>query len=444
MICPAPVGARAWAMVTSGELSLVAPAQGGHFAIHSGQDACRGGGGGTVSIGYTAPFSHEYFVCVHNATGQLRLLQEDDVGYDGSSCTWAVRPGMDAGRPATSGLTIGHFSLLSALRPDSFVGVAEDGHTLALLPVQNSTSFQRAVTMSAGSTHQQQHDDQHPRCGGGAVVVSGRNYLATTTDLQRVAAASLTACCGVSTADPAARMFVYTPGILPASCGTLPPGSTGGCCHVKGGFLRSNLSAPGYFSGVLPNRGPPAPPPPPAPPAQPPAPPAPPGAKNVLILLADDWRSNLGAALNQSFVITPAMDKFAASALTFTRAYVQQTVCSPSRNSCEFSQLPSSSCFSHAGLTNARERLMRAVMTGRRPEQTKVFNFIDDFRSGVSTGRRGAATEHPVGANWTTMPGYFLQHGYRVYGAGKVSVARLCMQASHESTARPDQYAVVS
>eukprot|EP01047_Picozoa_sp_COSAG01_P030589 COSAG01_NODE_2137_length_8329_cov_52.487242_7_plen_130_part_00 len=81
---------------------------------------------------------------------------------------------------------------------------------------------------------------------------------------------------------------------------------------------------------------------------------------------------------------------------------------------------------------------MRAVMTGRRPEQTKVFNFIDDFRSGVSTGRRGAATEHPVGANWTTMPGYFLQHGYRVYGAGKVSglgsVCKLAMSRPRDLT----------
>eukprot|EP01048_Picozoa_sp_COSAG05_P022254 COSAG05_NODE_4388_length_1535_cov_1.107939_1_plen_444_part_10 len=235
-----------------------------------------------------------------------------------------------------------------------------------------------------------------PLCGGGAVVVSGRNYMATRKDLQKVATASLAACCNVSHANPVARMFVYTPGVLPEGCENLPPDIAGGCCHVKGGFLRLNLSAQGYFSGVLPNRGPPGPPvppvPPPPPPPTPPAPPAPPGAKNVLILLADDWRSNLGAALSQPFVITPQMDKFAAGALTFTRAYVQQTVCSPSRNS---------------------------FMTGRRPEQTKVFNFVDDFRSGRSTGRKGAATERPVGANWTTMPGYFLRRGYHVYGAGK-------------------------
>ena len=152
-----------------------------------------------------------------------------------------------------------------------------------------------------------------------AHVVSGRNYLTSEKDLDRIAVDSPGACCSRAAANAAARLFVFVPGNS-HGCSAVPAG--GGCCHIKGGTLRDNSSAPlGYVSGVLPDR-------------PPPAPPAPPGAKNVLLLVADDWRSNLGAALNQSFVKTPAMDRLAASALTFTAAFVQQSVCSPSRNSC--------------------------------------------------------------------------------------------------------------
>jgi hypothetical protein len=163
-----------------------------------------------------------------------------------------------------------------------------------------------------------------------AHVMPGRNSLASEKDLDRVAVDSPGACCSRAAANVAARMFVFAPpGNSHDGCSAVPAGS--GCCHIKGGTLRDNSSAPlGYVSGVLPDRPAPAPPSPPSPPA----PPAPPGAKNVLLLVADDWRSNLGGALSQSFVKTPAMDRLAASALTFTAAFVQQSVCSPSRNSC--------------------------------------------------------------------------------------------------------------
>merc|ERR1712232_239481 len=63
-------------------------------------------------------------------------------------------------------------------------------------------------------------------------------------------------------------------------------------------------------------------------------------------------------------------------------AYVQQTVCSPSRNS---------------------------FMSGRRPDRTRTWNFIDDFRN--SRGQ--------VPSNWSSMPEYFKNRGYTVYGTGK-------------------------
>lgn len=47
-------------------------------------------------------------------------------------------------------------------------------------------------------------------------------------------------------------------------------------------------------------------------------------------------------------------------------------------------------------------------MSGRRPDTTKVWNFIDHFR------------ENGVGANWTTLPQYFKKHGYATYASGKL------------------------
>eukprot|EP00937_MAST-01D_sp_MAST-1D-sp2_P007171 g7171.t1 len=47
-------------------------------------------------------------------------------------------------------------------------------------------------------------------------------------------------------------------------------------------------------------------------------------------------------------------------------------------------------------------------MSGRRPDATRAFNFIDSFR------------EPGVGANWTSMPEYFKQHNYTVLGTGKL------------------------
>ena len=59
-------------------------------------------------------------------------------------------------------------------------------------------------------------------------------------------------------------------------------------------------------------------------------------------------------------------------------------VCSPSRNS---------------------------YMTGRRPDRTRVWNFLDDFRvaRNDSTGEAGVPGN---GASWTSLPGYFLRNGW--------------------------------
>ena len=110
-------------------------------------------------------------------------------------------------------------------------------------------------------------------------------------------------------------------------------------------------------------------------------PPAPKGARNVLVILVDDLRPELGIYGHEQ-VKTPNLDKLAASSTVFERAYCQQTVCSPSRNS---------------------------FMTGRRPDRTRTWNFIDDFRN--SSGQ--------VPGNWSSLPEYFKNRGYAVYGTGK-------------------------
>jgi hypothetical protein len=51
------------------------------------------------------------------------------------------------------------------------------------------------------------------------------------------------------------------------------------------------------------------------------------------MITVDDLRPQLNEAYGMTETITPNLDKFAKGALVFHRAYCQQAVCSPSRNS---------------------------------------------------------------------------------------------------------------
>jgi len=102
--------------------------------------------------------------------------------------------------------------------------------------------------------------------------------------------------------------------------------------------------------------------------------------KNILFIVVDDLRLNI-AAYGSSFMHTPHMDTLAAQGMLFQRAYVQYSFCAPSRNS---------------------------FMTGRRPDATQAWSFRDHFR------------EVGVGDKWTSMPQYFKNHGYTVFGTGKL------------------------
>ena len=104
------------------------------------------------------------------------------------------------------------------------------------------------------------------------------------------------------------------------------------------------------------------------------------GKKNVLFFAVDDLRPEIGA-YNASLAYTPHLDKLASQGLLLKRAYVQYAFCAPSRNS---------------------------FMSGRRPDTTRDWNFKDDFR------------ESGIGADWQSMPQYFLERGYLTMGSGKL------------------------
>jgi arylsulfatase A-like enzyme len=110
--------------------------------------------------------------------------------------------------------------------------------------------------------------------------------------------------------------------------------------------------------------------------------PTPPSKPNVLFIIADDMRPAL-PSYGHPEVHAPCLTALAARALQFNQAYCAIAVCAPSRNS---------------------------LLSGRRPDVTKAYNFIDSFRG----------TPDSPGANWTSLPQAFKQAGYLTYGTGKV------------------------
>jgi len=99
---------------------------------------------------------------------------------------------------------------------------------------------------------------------------------------------------------------------------------------------------------------------------------------NILFIAIDDLRPELGAYGNKH-IKTPSIDRLARSGITFTRAYVQQAVCNPSRAS---------------------------LMTGLRPDALKVWDLQTDFR----------LTRPEV----RTLPQYFKENGYHAAAIGKI------------------------
>jgi Sulfatase len=73
---------------------------------------------------------------------------------------------------------------------------------------------------------------------------------------------------------------------------------------------------------------------------------------NVLFIAVDDMRCDLGC-YGVKHVLSPNLDRLAASGVLLNRAYCQQAVCNPSRAS---------------------------VMTGLRLDTTQVWDLVTDFR----------------------------------------------------------------
>lgn len=102
------------------------------------------------------------------------------------------------------------------------------------------------------------------------------------------------------------------------------------------------------------------------------------GKPNILFIAVDDMRCDLGC-YGVQHVHTPNIDQLAESGVLFQRAYCQQAVCNPSRVS---------------------------LMTGLRPDSTRVWDLVTDFRTTIP--------------NAVTIPQHFRAHGYRAVAFGKI------------------------
>src|SRR5688572_29501779 len=99
---------------------------------------------------------------------------------------------------------------------------------------------------------------------------------------------------------------------------------------------------------------------------------------NVLLICVDDLKPLL-RCYGERGVKSPNIDRLAARGMVFERAYCNQAVCAPSRN---------------------------ALMTGMRPTSMGIYDLGTNFRL--------AAPEA------VTLTQYFMRHGYRAEGLGKI------------------------
>jgi len=169
-------------------------------------------------------------------------------------------------------------------------------------------------------------------------------------------------------------LFVFVSGCRAAAGGHEPSLPSLATDHEHGTLAAAASESPNG------NRAPPPDPDvAPSPPA-PLTPPSPQGYKNVLFIVVDDLRPEI-SAYGHHYMKTPHLDKLASEGTVYTRAYVQYSFCAPSRNS---------------------------FMTGRRPDATKAWNFLDHFR------------EEGIGDKWKTMPQWFRENGFFTVGSGKL------------------------
>ena len=99
---------------------------------------------------------------------------------------------------------------------------------------------------------------------------------------------------------------------------------------------------------------------------------------NILFIAIDDLRTELGC-YGAEHIVSPNIDKLAASGVCFDRAYCQQAICGPSRAS---------------------------IMTGLRPDSTQVHGNHTHFRK--------------ISSDIVTLPQHFKNHGYHTQSMGKI------------------------
>ncbi|MBE2214852.1 MAG: sulfatase [Opitutaceae bacterium] len=99
---------------------------------------------------------------------------------------------------------------------------------------------------------------------------------------------------------------------------------------------------------------------------------------NVLFLISDDMRCDLGA-YGHALARTPNIDRLARQGVLFERAYTNYPLCCPSRTS---------------------------MLTGRHPTTTRLYG-----------NREWIGAWHP---DWVTLPRHFKNHGYTTLRTGKI------------------------
>jgi iduronate 2-sulfatase len=102
------------------------------------------------------------------------------------------------------------------------------------------------------------------------------------------------------------------------------------------------------------------------------------GQKNVLFICVDDLKPLLGC-YGDTTIKTPNIDKLAARGVLFERAFCNQAVCAPSRNS---------------------------LMTGLRPSTIGIYDLRTNFRKAVPEA--------------VTVAQYFMKQGYETHALGKI------------------------
>jgi iduronate 2-sulfatase len=99
---------------------------------------------------------------------------------------------------------------------------------------------------------------------------------------------------------------------------------------------------------------------------------------NVLLVCVDDLRPELNC-YGAGHIVSPNIDELADESVVFTRAYTQQAVCAPSRNT---------------------------LMTGLRPDGLGIYDLSTFFREKAP--------------DVVTLSQYFMQNGYQAEGMGKI------------------------